>query len=210
MKRANEKPIEAKLRKGVERLGGLCLKLPAVYFTGIPDRLCLLPGGRLYFVETKSSGKDLSPRQLYVKRQLEGLGFQVFKIDSEAALESFLTMLWRKEKEREFMLNGEKEERPKQAPERAGIIKPDGTRVDELESFYDHRRPLGQRFVVQRPGYEISVEPVRFNDVEPLTPSEEKELAELIKAREEIRRRDLTDDLSPEDFKRYRELFYRA
>jgi len=86
MKRANEKPIEAKLQKGVTRLGGLCLKLPAVYFTGIPDRLCLLPGGRLYFVETKSSGKDLSPRQAYVKRLLEGLGFKVWKVDSEAAL----------------------------------------------------------------------------------------------------------------------------
>lgn len=62
--KANEKPLEAKLRRGVGRLGGLCLKLPAVYFTGLPDRLCLLPGGLGYFVETKSSGRSLGNKYL--------------------------------------------------------------------------------------------------------------------------------------------------
>lgn len=187
MKRANEKPIEAKLRKGVTRLGGLCLKLPAVYFTGIPDRLCLLPGGRVYFVETKSSGKDLSPRQLYVKNLLEGLGFEVFKMDSEAALAEFL-----------------------KGVEAVTIFEPPTSSKSYLNDLASwNPKPGGPRFLVSLPGEKVTVVPYRLYDVEPLTPSEEKELAELQKARDEIKARDFTDDLSIEDWERLRDLRYR-
>ena len=72
--------IRLKIEK---QLNGLCLKLLPFHFTGLPDRLCLLPKGRVFFVETKSAGKELRPRQLYVKKQLESLGFKVYKIDSK-------------------------------------------------------------------------------------------------------------------------------
>ncbi len=85
----NEKLIESKLRQAVEAVGGICLKLPAIYFTGIPDRLCLLPGGRAYFVETKMTGQKLRPRQQFVKRKLEALGFQVHVIDSLGGIVEF-------------------------------------------------------------------------------------------------------------------------
>jgi hypothetical protein len=85
----NEKLIESKLRQAVEAVGGICLKLPAIYFTGIPDRLCLLPGGRAYFVETKTTGRKLRPRQQFVKRKLEVLGFRVYVTDSLERLTEF-------------------------------------------------------------------------------------------------------------------------
>lgn len=89
----NEKVIERKLREWVESLGGLCLKFPATFFAGIPDRLCLLPNGVIFFAETKSTGLDLRPRQAWVKRKLETLGFKVHVVNSESALRA-LSLLY--------------------------------------------------------------------------------------------------------------------
>lgn len=89
----NEKLIELKLREAVEAVGGICLKLPAIYYTGIPDRLCLLPGGRVFFVETKTTKAKLRPRQGYVKRKLEALGFRVYVVDGPLQLEMVQLLL---------------------------------------------------------------------------------------------------------------------
>ena len=48
---------------------------------GVPDRIVLLPGGRIAFVELKAPGKNLRPLQLKRKRQLERLGFSVYVVD---------------------------------------------------------------------------------------------------------------------------------
>ena len=48
----------------------------------MPDRIVLLPHGRLAFVELKAPGKKLRPLQEKRKRQLEALGFSVFVVDS--------------------------------------------------------------------------------------------------------------------------------
>ena len=53
----NEKLIERKLREGVKALGGLALKFSSPYHRGVPDRIVLMPGGRMYFVELKTTGK---------------------------------------------------------------------------------------------------------------------------------------------------------
>jgi hypothetical protein len=86
----NEKLIERKLRTRIEGLGGLCIKLLPWSFTGLPDRICLLPGGRIYFVETKSTGDTQSPRQVWVAKQLMRLGFQVWIMDRQEVLNQFL------------------------------------------------------------------------------------------------------------------------
>ena len=71
-----EKEIEEKLRKMVERHGGRCLKWTCPGWAGVPDRICLLPGGRIYFVETKRPrGGVLSARQKWWRRELQRLGF---------------------------------------------------------------------------------------------------------------------------------------
>lgn len=87
----NEKLIEKKLREGVKKLGGLALKIYCVSFTGLPDRLVLLPGGRVKWVEVKTTGKKPTPRQLAVHHQLERLGFPVWVIDTEAQVNEFLS-----------------------------------------------------------------------------------------------------------------------
>ena len=74
-----EKTYEQKLKTRVEReCFGLCLKLVTPGFTGIPDRLILLPIGRVVFVETKDTGKKERKRQDYVHGLLRKFGFTVF------------------------------------------------------------------------------------------------------------------------------------
>lgn len=78
-----EKAIEQKLREGIKGIGGLCLKWESPGYTGVPDRMILLPGGRIAFVELKAPGKKERPRQRVVHEVLRGLGFTVYgSVDS--------------------------------------------------------------------------------------------------------------------------------
>lgn len=83
---ASEKLLERKLREAVKLKGGIALKFFSYTFTGLPDRIILMPQGRCYFAELKTTGKKLEPRQKVVKTFLEKLNFTVFVIDDEASL----------------------------------------------------------------------------------------------------------------------------
>ncbi len=85
-----EARIESKLKVEIERRGGLSLKFVSPGRAGAPDRLVLMPGGRLWFVELKAPGKR--PRPLQEKRiaELMGRGFRVRVISSLGELEEFL------------------------------------------------------------------------------------------------------------------------
>ena len=76
-----EKTIEAKLVKAVRIMGGLAPKFISPGFDGVPDRLVLLPKGKIAFIELKAPGKALRPLQIRRKQQLEALGFPVYRID---------------------------------------------------------------------------------------------------------------------------------
>ena len=76
-----EKQIESKLVKAVRAAGGMCPKLVSPGTDGMPDRLVLLPGCRIGFVEVKAPGKEPRPLQTQRHRQLRALGFPVFVLD---------------------------------------------------------------------------------------------------------------------------------
>jgi len=78
---AAEKTIEQKLVRAVKMMGGLAPKFVSPGLDGVPDRIILLPGGKLAFAELKADGKKLRPLQVRRKRQLEALGFSVYCID---------------------------------------------------------------------------------------------------------------------------------
>lgn len=93
-KTAAEKPkviseavIETAFRKMVLSIGGKSYKLSAAYFSGLPDRLVLLPSGRAFFAELKSSIGKPSPKQLETHRELKALGFDVLVINSLELIE---------------------------------------------------------------------------------------------------------------------------
>ena len=76
-----EKIIEQKLVRAVKDLGGIAPKFVSQGLDGVPDRIILLPMGRIAFVELKAPGKKMRPLQVRRKRQLEALGFLVYCVD---------------------------------------------------------------------------------------------------------------------------------
>jgi hypothetical protein len=77
----SEKRIEVALVKAVRSEGGFCPKFVSPGTDGMPDRIILLPHGRIAFAELKAPGKKMRPLQVKRKRQLESLGFRVYCID---------------------------------------------------------------------------------------------------------------------------------
>lgn len=86
-----EKEIEQKLRTKIEDRGGRCLKWVCPGWVGVPDRIVLLPGARIYFVETKRpKGGELSAMQKKWREWLTGLGFSYRIIWNDTDLSFFL------------------------------------------------------------------------------------------------------------------------
>lgn len=74
-------------------MSGLCLKLTCPGFVGMPDRLVLLPKGKIGFVEVKRPGKKPRPIQLLRHKLLRGLGFQVFILDDNNQITEILAAI---------------------------------------------------------------------------------------------------------------------
>ncbi len=86
-----EKSVEQKLRKEVEKRGGKAFKLECPGTDGMPDRLIVLPGGKIYFIETKRpKGGRLEKLQRYQISQLQKLGCDARKIKSYEEVEQFV------------------------------------------------------------------------------------------------------------------------
>ena len=89
-----EKDIEKKLVNLVRKQGGLCLKWVCPGWSGVPDRIVLLPGGRVIFAEVKRpKGGRLSELQIWWAKRLKALGFPCWVIWNENDLQSFKNML---------------------------------------------------------------------------------------------------------------------
>ena len=95
-----ERDIERKLKKRVESTGGWCLKFLSSV-SGVPDRICLFPGGVIVFVETKRWGGKPRPLQERVIRKIRQLGFRVEVIDSEEGIEELINSVGAGKKEGE-------------------------------------------------------------------------------------------------------------
>lgn len=76
-----ERQIEQKLVKAVKAAGGIAPKLTCPGFDGMPDRMVLMPRGRIGFVEVKAPGEKPRPLQLSRHRLLRRLGFKVYVLD---------------------------------------------------------------------------------------------------------------------------------
>jgi len=85
-----EKYIEQKLVKAVKELGGIAPKFVSPGLDGVPDRIVLLPMGRIAFIELKAPGKKMRPLQVKRKRQLKALGFLVYCIDGVEQIDGVL------------------------------------------------------------------------------------------------------------------------
>lgn len=85
-----ESRIEKYLKKQVEKLGGKAYKWNPTGVVGVPDRMVLLPGGKVIFVELKAPGEKLRKIQEYRAKELRKLGFQVECLDTIEKVDSFI------------------------------------------------------------------------------------------------------------------------
>lgn len=85
-----EREIEEKLRLESQKRGGLAMKFVSPGLVGVPDRIVILPQGRLGFVELKAPGEK--PRNIQVRRmeQLRKLGFLVYVLDDKEKIGEIL------------------------------------------------------------------------------------------------------------------------
>ena len=77
----SEKMIEKRFVKAVKNRGWQALKLVCPGFDGMPDRIVLIPGGTVAFVEVKAPGKKPRVLQEARHKMLQNLGFKVFVLD---------------------------------------------------------------------------------------------------------------------------------
>lgn len=73
-----EKTVESYLVSQVRAAGGRAPKFISPGWTGVPDRLILMPGGRACFAELKDRGKYPRANQRRAHEILRGLGFRVY------------------------------------------------------------------------------------------------------------------------------------
>lgn len=86
-----ESAIERKLKAVIESTNGKCLKFVSPGMRGVPDRICLLPGARIIFVETKTPRGKPTALQLKRHEELRALGFDVRIINSEEQIYEICT-----------------------------------------------------------------------------------------------------------------------
>ena len=85
-----EKAIEQRLVHTVKEQGGMCPKLISPGTDGMPDRMVLLPEGRISFVEVKAPGQKPRPLQVRRHEQLRQLGFRVAVLDDPEQIPGIL------------------------------------------------------------------------------------------------------------------------
>ena len=85
-----EKAIEQRLVKEVKNVGGIALKFVSPGYDGMPDRIVLLPHGKIAFVEVKAPGCKPRPLQMSRHVMLRRLGFKVYVLDDERQIGGIL------------------------------------------------------------------------------------------------------------------------
>lgn len=85
-----ESQIEKYFKQRIESGKGLCIKFTSASGSGFPDRIVLIPDGKVYFVELKAPGKKPRPLQAAVHKTFLRYGHKVWVIDSKGKADEFL------------------------------------------------------------------------------------------------------------------------
>jgi hypothetical protein len=85
-----ERDIEKYLREQVKKIKGIAYKFESPGHAGVPDRLVLIPNGKMTFIELKAPGKKPTALQLAQHRKITKLGFPVLVIDSKEGVDRFI------------------------------------------------------------------------------------------------------------------------
>lgn len=72
-----ERDIEDWLRRRIESMGGIAFKFTSTGNDGVPDRIVILPGGQVWFIELKTVSGKLSALQGWQIERMKKLGARV-------------------------------------------------------------------------------------------------------------------------------------
>lgn len=85
-----ESKIEQYFVKECKKLGWLPLKFVSPSMNGVPDRIILMPNGRIFFAELKAPGEKPRPLQRAVHNTIRKYGFSVCIIDSMESADTYI------------------------------------------------------------------------------------------------------------------------
>ena len=85
-----EQVMERYLTNKVKQLGGKSFKFVSPGNAGVPDRIVIIPGGHIFFIELKAPGKKPRKLQVVIMNQLKKLGCNVLTIDSKEQVNRFI------------------------------------------------------------------------------------------------------------------------
>lgn len=86
-----EQKIEMYLKKKIKLIDGKAFKFASPGMSGVPDRIVIIPGGHIYFIELKAPKKKLRKIQEIRVKQLKNLGCNVLVIDSKEKVDEFVS-----------------------------------------------------------------------------------------------------------------------
>jgi hypothetical protein len=89
-KTMREKDVEKRLVFGIKALGGEAYKFASPSRRGVADRLVVMPGGRVFFVEVKTETGKLSPSQEFFRSEITNLGGNYACVHGAADVDRFL------------------------------------------------------------------------------------------------------------------------
>ena len=84
-----ESALETFLHKRIRLVGGTTFKLMSTV-RGMPDRLVVLPGGKMYLIEMKTPTGEVSPIQRERHQKLADLGVHVYVLNNREAVLSWI------------------------------------------------------------------------------------------------------------------------
>lgn len=85
-----EKEIESYFVRRCASAGALAWKFVSPGRSGVPDRIVIIPGGRVVFVELKAPRKKPRPLQKVTIAELREAGCKVYVIDSKEKVQEFI------------------------------------------------------------------------------------------------------------------------
>lgn len=88
-----ESEIERRLGREIKRLGGLYYKFTSPNLPGVPDRIVIMPGGRIIFVELKTETGRLANVQKWVISEMQARDADVRVIKGWPEAQAFLAEL---------------------------------------------------------------------------------------------------------------------
>lgn len=86
-----ERQLEQQLVSQARVAGALALKWVSPSLAGVPDRIVIIPDGRVVFVELKAPGKKPTPLQQRTIERLRRVGADVRIIDSKESVYALFT-----------------------------------------------------------------------------------------------------------------------